>query len=86
LTLQQSLHYYERILSESHPSYITQLRVDLAKTKEHVDVAILTITVISIGILCLQVPIGMLQLSFCISELSSAFRRSSLNERQDSEK
>ncbi|OAX44249.1 hypothetical protein K503DRAFT_679232 [Rhizopogon vinicolor AM-OR11-026] len=66
LTLQQSLHYYERILSESHPSYLTQLRVDVAKTKEHVDVAILTITVISIGILCLQVPIGVASMNIRI--------------------
>ncbi|KAJ8595918.1 hypothetical protein M405DRAFT_782479 [Rhizopogon salebrosus TDB-379] len=59
LTLQQSLHHYEHMLSESHPAYLTQLRVSLAKTKEYTDKAILMVTVISIGILCLQLPIGL---------------------------
>jgi len=59
LTLQQSLHHYERMLSESHPAYLTQLRVSLAKTKEYTDKAILTVTLISIGVLCVQLPTGL---------------------------
>jgi magnesium transporter len=61
------------MLSESHPTYLTQLRVSLAKTKEYTDKAILMVTVVSIGILCIQLPIGMLQLSFCTSEFTICF-------------
>jgi hypothetical protein len=48
------------MLSDSHPAYLTQLRTRVAKTHEYADKAILTLTLISIGILCAQVPIGML--------------------------
>ncbi|KAG2154797.1 hypothetical protein DEU56DRAFT_725484 [Suillus clintonianus] len=58
LTLQQSLHHYEHMLSDSHPAYLTQLRIRLAKTKEYTDKAILTVSMVSIGILCVQLPIG----------------------------
>lgn len=59
LTLQQSLHHYEHMLSDSHPAYLTQLRTRFAKTKEDADKAILTLTLISIGVLCAQVPLGL---------------------------
>jgi magnesium transporter len=59
LTLQQSLHHYEHMLSDSHPAYLTELRTRVAKTKEYADKAILTLTLISIGVLCAQVPIGL---------------------------
>ncbi|KAG1757622.1 hypothetical protein EDB19DRAFT_1901130 [Suillus lakei] len=58
LTLQQSLHHYEHMLSDSHPAYLTQLRSGLAKTKEYTDKAILTVSLVSIGVLCIQLPIG----------------------------
>jgi hypothetical protein len=48
------------MLSDSHPAYLTQLRIRVAKTHEYADKAILTLTLISMGILCAQVPIGML--------------------------
>lgn len=73
LTLQQSLHHYERMLSASHPAYLTQLRVSIAKTEGHIGKAILTISMIAIGILCLQIPIGMLQCSFHVSEFTICF-------------
>lgn len=59
LTLQQSLHHYEHMLSDSHPAYLTQLQLRFAKTKEHTDKAILMLTLISIGILCAQIPIAL---------------------------
>jgi magnesium transporter len=60
LTLQQSLHHYERMLSDSRPAYLTQLRTHLAKTKQYTDKAILVLSLISIGVMCIQIPIGML--------------------------
>lgn len=60
LTLQQSLHHYEHMLSDSHPAYLTQLQTRLAMNKGYTDKAILVLSLISIGILCLQIPIGML--------------------------
>lgn len=59
LTLQQSLHHYEHMLSDSHPAYLTQLRTHLARTKQYSDKAILALSLISFGILCIQVPIGL---------------------------
>lgn len=59
LTLQQSLHHYEHMLSDSHPAYLTQLSTHLAKTKQYTDKAILMLSVISIGIMCIQLPIAL---------------------------
>ncbi|KAG0708818.1 hypothetical protein DFH29DRAFT_993689 [Suillus ampliporus] len=70
LTLQQSLHHYEHMLSDSHPAYLTQLRVRVAKTKEYTDKAILTVSLISIGILCIQIPIGLFSLNIRIPKNS----------------
>lgn len=70
LTLQQSLHHYEHMLSDSHPAYLTQLRTRVAKTHEYADKAILTLTLISIGILCAQVPIGLFSLNLKIPKNS----------------
>ncbi|KAG2369362.1 hypothetical protein BDR07DRAFT_1388471 [Suillus spraguei] len=59
LTLQQSLHHYEHMLSDSHPAYLTQLSTHLAKTKQYTDKAILMLSVVSVGIMCIQLPIGL---------------------------
>jgi len=75
------------MLNESHPAYLTQLRVSLVKAREHADMIILLISMISIGILCLQIPIGMLQLPpFVFPSLPSIFRRFILIKYQASEK
>lgn len=58
LTLQQSLHHYEHMLSDSHPAYLTQLRTHLAKTKQYSDKAIVALSLISFGVMCIQVPLG----------------------------
>lgn len=57
-TLMQSLAHYERMLSHSHPAYLSQLRVSQALAKGGTDKAILILTVISITVLCIQFPLG----------------------------
>ncbi|KAG2159816.1 uncharacterized protein EDB93DRAFT_18058 [Suillus bovinus] len=59
LTLQQSLYHYEHMLSDSHPAYLTQLQTRLAMAKGYADKIILALSLISIGILCIQIPIGL---------------------------
>lgn len=58
LTLQQSLAHYERMLSQSHPTYLTQLRLSVSKSKAGSDKAILLLSVISMAVLCVQAIIG----------------------------
>lgn len=58
LTLQQSLAHYERMLSQSHPTYLTHLRLSVSKSKAGSDKAILYLTVISLAVLCMQAVIG----------------------------
>lgn len=57
-TLQHSLVHYERMLSESHPTYLTRLSVAQARTKAGGDKAILFLSIISIGVLCGQATIA----------------------------
>lgn len=64
LTLQHALAHYERMLSESHPTYLSQLRTDIATARSGMDIAFLYLTIVSIGVLCIQVPIGMSSLQF----------------------
>jgi len=68
LTLQQSLYHYERILSQSHPAYLTRLRVDIFKIRDRNDNAMVVVSVIAMGDMCLQVLAGMLQISFFVSK------------------
>jgi magnesium transporter len=58
LSIQHSLSHYERILSQLHPKYLSQLGINVARIKSGSDKAIMTLSIISIGILCLMVPIG----------------------------
>lgn len=62
LTLQHSLAHYERMLSQSHPSYLSQLRLTAVKTKFAQDKAIMPLTIITIAVFCFQILIGMLVL------------------------
>ncbi|KAI0639473.1 hypothetical protein C8Q77DRAFT_1214024 [Trametes polyzona] len=54
ITLQQSLAHYERMLNQSHPTHLSQLRVSVNKAKAGSDKAIVSLTVISLGVLCVQ--------------------------------
>lgn len=59
LSLQQSLAHYERLLSQSHPTYLTELRISVSKGKSRSDNAIVYLTTISLGVLCVQTLIGL---------------------------
>ncbi|KAI0724624.1 hypothetical protein C8T65DRAFT_599267 [Cerioporus squamosus] len=63
LTLQQSLAHYERMLSQSHPTYLSQLRTSVSKAKSGSDKAIVALTVVSLGVLCVQTLIGLFSMN-----------------------
>ncbi|KAI0778255.1 hypothetical protein BD413DRAFT_704623 [Trametes elegans] len=63
LTLQQSLAHYERMLNQSHPTYLSQLRLSVNKAKSGSDKAIVSLTVISLGVLCLQTLFALLSMN-----------------------
>ena len=54
VTMQQSLAQYERILSHSHPAYLSHLRYSLSNAKGGIDNAILTLTGVSITCFSIQ--------------------------------
>ncbi|KAJ3558813.1 hypothetical protein NM688_g704 [Phlebia brevispora] len=58
LTLQQSLAHYERMLSQSHPTYLTHLRLSASKAKSGSDKAIVILSIISMAVLITQAVIG----------------------------
>jgi magnesium transporter len=60
LTLQHALAHYERMLSQSHPTYLSQLRMTAADAMSHQDKAVMLLTIVSIGVICDQIMIGML--------------------------
>ena len=58
LTLQQSLVHYEHMLSQSQPTYLTELRLNVSKAKSGADKAIVFLSIIAVGVLCVQTLIG----------------------------
>ncbi|KAL5535391.1 hypothetical protein ACEPAF_3485 [Sanghuangporus sanghuang] len=62
-TLQQALNHYERMLSHSHPAYLSQLRVTQALARGGTDNAILLLTLVSITVLSMQVILGMFSMN-----------------------
>jgi len=58
LTLQHSLNHYERMLSQSHPTYLSQLRTNFAATKSGTDKSLIYLTTVTIAVLCIQTVIG----------------------------
>lgn len=58
ITLQQSLAHYERMLSQSHPTFLSQLRFSVDRAKSDSDKAITFLTVVSLGVVCVQTLIG----------------------------
>ncbi|KAF9237322.1 hypothetical protein BU15DRAFT_48851 [Melanogaster broomeanus] len=56
LTLQQALNHYERLLSESHPAYLSQLRLSASRAKKGIDEAMQMLSLVSMGAL-VPVPI-----------------------------
>ncbi|KAF8642334.1 hypothetical protein AX16_009603 [Volvariella volvacea WC 439] len=63
LTLQHSLLHYERMLSQSHPAYLSQLRTRSAAARSGTDKALLYLTAVSIAVLCLQTLLGSFSLN-----------------------
>ncbi|KAJ3816001.1 hypothetical protein F5876DRAFT_71491 [Lentinula aff. lateritia] len=59
LSLQHSLAHYERMLGQSHPTYLQQLRTHVSLTKSGADKALVYLTTVSMAVLCLQTVIGM---------------------------
>ncbi|RDB29644.1 hypothetical protein Hypma_015563 [Hypsizygus marmoreus] len=66
LTLQHSLAHYERMLSQSHPTYLSQLRTGVALTKSGTDKAIIYLTTVGIAVLCIQTLIGTFSLNVTV--------------------
>lgn len=58
MTLQHSLVHIERMLSQSHLSYLVQLRETAANTKGGQDTAVMTLSVVTLGVVCVQSLIG----------------------------
>ncbi|KAH8997262.1 hypothetical protein EDB92DRAFT_1402578 [Lactarius akahatsu] len=63
LTLQQSLAHYERMLSQSHPTYLLNLRVDMLRARAKGDYAAFILALISVVVLPPMVPIGALSMN-----------------------
>jgi magnesium transporter len=58
LTLQHSLAHYERMLSQSHPAYLSQLRTRAGFVRAGADKAAIYLTIVSLAVLCVQPLIG----------------------------
>lgn len=58
LTLQHSLNHFEHMLSQSHPTYLSQLRTTFAATKSGADKSLIYLTTVSIAVLCIQTILG----------------------------
>ena len=54
ISLNQSLIHYERMLSHSHPAYLTHLRFSLSEAKGGLDKALMLLTMVSLLVLCSQ--------------------------------
>ncbi|KAJ7169842.1 hypothetical protein C8R46DRAFT_897196 [Mycena filopes] len=59
LTLENSLSHYERMLSQSHPLYISHIRATVAISKGGSDQALMYLSAVSVGVLCIQTLIGL---------------------------
>jgi Mg2+ and Co2+ transporter CorA len=58
LALENSLSHYERMLSQSHPLYVSHIRTTVAISKGGSDKALIFLSAVSIGVLCIQTLIG----------------------------
>jgi magnesium transporter len=59
LTLQQSLAHYERMLSESHPMYLQNLRVALLRARATGDYTAFIVAALTMAVIPPSVIIGM---------------------------
>ncbi|KAG8962513.1 hypothetical protein FRC05_005314 [Tulasnella sp. 425] len=63
MTMHHSLVHYERILSHSHPAYLSHLRWSLSNGKGGIDRAILTLTSVSITCFSIQLCVGVMSMN-----------------------
>ncbi|KAJ7783743.1 hypothetical protein DFH07DRAFT_935292 [Mycena maculata] len=66
LTLENALGYYERMLSQSHPLYISHVRTTVSMTKGDTDKALMFLSILSIAVLCIQTLIGLFSINVTI--------------------
>lgn len=76
--MQQTLAYGEHVLSQSQQAYLSQLNITLASVKNSSQSSILTLSIVTIGVLPLQIILGApTPLSSCPVRGSSSRVRSS---------
>jgi len=63
LTLQHSLIYYERLLSELNPTYISQLHAEISITKNKADINLLFLTTVTVGCAVTNIMIGIFSMN-----------------------
>lgn len=63
LTLQQSLLHYERVLNEFNPTYISQLRAEIATTKNKSDTHLLYLTTVAACCGTVNIMIGVFSMN-----------------------
>ncbi|KAF8310993.1 hypothetical protein DL93DRAFT_2140147 [Clavulina sp. PMI_390] len=68
LTMQHSLAYYERVLAHAHPAYLSFLSVSLSQARAGSDRAVLWMSIISIGVVCIQFTIGLFSMNVHIPQ------------------
>jgi len=66
LTMQHSLAYYERVLSHSHPAYISILNVSSVQAKTGTDEAIFWLSTVSVATYCMLIPCGVFSMNIHI--------------------
>ncbi|KAI0032743.1 hypothetical protein K488DRAFT_49194 [Vararia minispora EC-137] len=70
LSLQQSLAHYERVLSQSHQTYLQHLRAVVSRGRSNQDFSVMLLTIVSIGVLPCQVIIGLFSLNVTVPQNS----------------
>jgi magnesium transporter len=88
LSLQQSLAHYERMLSQSHPIYLQNLRVDFFRARAKADYAGFMFTIVNMLVVLAEAPIGMSNIFFWptvkLLKDEMTIQRCVLDERHDS--
>ncbi|EKM83913.1 hypothetical protein AGABI1DRAFT_66982 [Agaricus bisporus var. burnettii JB137-S8] len=74
LTFQHSLNHYERMLSQSHPAYLSQLRATFASSKSGTDKSLFYLTSVSIAVICVQVVMGNFSMNINVPRDGTGYR------------
>lgn len=73
ISLHQSLVHYERLLSHSHPTYLSHLRFSLSSTKGGIDEALVILALVSILVVCSQIVVGLGSLNVNVPRSNDSF-------------